>query len=123
MAENMQNDVKGRDVSRPMDRLELGGKEYPLAFDLNAFRISEDIYELQYGRDLNFAEILKHLAAGKIGAIMCVLYGAMISGGAEMKWGDFIHAFRLTSIPGMKDKLMENIGKALPEVNGNADPQ
>ncbi len=75
MTENLQeSEVMGRDISRPVDAMELGGQTYPLAFDMNCFRVAEDVYELQYGRNLNFGTIVQHMAAGKIGAIMAVLY-------------------------------------------------
>ena len=66
---------------------------------------------------------MQQLAAGKIGAIMAVLYGALLSGGLKITWGDYAAKFKLTDIPGVKDKLLENVRKALPETDGKADPQ
>lgn len=118
MTEKMQeSSIKGRDISRPIDSMELDGQTYPLAFDMAAFRVAEDVYELQYGRNLNFADIVAQLAAGKIGAIMAVLYGALLSGGHKITWAEFYNMFRIINIPGVKDKLMENIKKALPETD------
>lgn len=121
MTDKMQNEVMGRDISRPIDHLELGGESFPLAFDMNAMRVAEDVYELQYGRNLNFADIVRHLAAGKIGAVMAVLFGALLSGakahgGEPMTWAVFAEKFRLTSIPGIQELLMRNIREALPKV-------
>ena len=128
MKKKQNREVLGRDISRPMDTMELDGQVYPLAHDLNSFRIAEDVYELQYGRNVNFGEIATHLAAGKIGAIMAVLYGALVSGGLSISWQEFSSKFRLTDIPGFRDQLLKNVKDALPEVDGNtsadkADPQ
>lgn len=122
-------DLKGRDISRPMDHIELNGVEYPIAFDMASMRVAEDVYELQYGRNLNFADIVRHLMAGKIGAIMAILYGALLSGakahgGEPMTWAAFADSFRLTSIPYIRDKLMKSVTEALPKAEGNeANPQ
>ena len=80
--EQIKNEtIMGRDISRPIDHIELDGVEYPLAFDNACMRVAEDVYELQYGRGMmNFADIVRQLGAGKLGAIMAVLYGALLSG-------------------------------------------
>lgn len=121
------NDIRGRDLSRPIDHIELGGENYPVAFDMAAMRVAEDVYELQYGRNLNFADIIRHLAAGKIGAVMAVLYGALLSGakangGKPLTWAEFSEKFRLTSIPGISELLMERVKESLPEADGK-NPQ
>ena len=113
-----------RDISRPIDHLELDGVTYPLAFDNGAMRVAEDVYEIQYRRSLNFAEIVKQLAAGKLGAVMAVLYGALLSGmkgGSDaepMTWDEFSEKFRLTSVPGVKELLLKNLKDALPKAEG-----
>ena len=131
MAENLQKEnLRGVDISRPMDHIELAGESYPLAFDLASMRVAEDVYELQYGRNLNFADIVRHLAAGKLGAVMAVLYGALLSGSRDnaekepMTWADFSEKFKLTSIPGVRELLMKNVQAALPIAEGKAaNPQ
>lgn len=118
MAENLQKtEIKGRDISRPVDSMELDGVTYPLAFDTNAMRVAEDVYDLQYHRNDSYLVIVQHLAAGRIGAIMAVLYGALNSGGLEISWKEFTNKFKLTDIPGFKDMLMANVRKALPEAD------
>lgn len=112
-----------RDVSRPEDRMELGGTEYPLAYDLNCFRVAEDVYELEYKRSLNFGQIVEQLAAGKLGALMAVLYGALVSGGYEGDYKEFAKTFRLTDIPGARELLMDGVTKALPETDKKDPPQ
>jgi len=131
MAENLQKEnLRGVDISRPMDHIELAGERYPLAFDLASMRVAEDVYELQYGRNLNFADIVRHLAAGKLGAVMAVLYGALLSGSRDnaekepMTWAEFSDKFKLTSIPGVRELLMKNVQAALPIAEGKAaNPQ
>lgn len=123
MTENMQkSEVRGADISRPIDRIELGGKEYPLAFDHACMRVAEDVYELQYGRNVNFADILRYLAAGKLGAIMAILYGALLSGAAAhgeeaepMTWREYADQFKLTSIQAVRELLMRRVKESLPE--------
>lgn len=124
MTEKMQNEIRGADISQPTDHLELDGKSYPLAFDLASMRVAEDVYELQYGRNLNFATITLHLAAGKLGAVMAVLYGALLSGakannGKPMTWAEFAENFRLTSIPAVKELLLKKVKEALPKAEGD----
>ena len=139
--EQIKNDtIMGRDISRPIDHIELDGVEYPLAFDNACMRVAEDVYELQYGRSMmNFADIVRQLGAGKLGAIMAVLYGALLSGAtagraaqrrpyngeaaaagtsSPMTWGEFSDKFRLTSIPGVQALLMKNLQQALPKTEG-----
>ena len=123
----MENkEVTGRDISRPTDHLELGGVDYPLAFDLACMRVAEDVYEVQYGRNVNFANIVMYLAAGKLGAIMAILYGALLSGAKAHKaepltWEEFTEKFRLTSIPAVKELLMEKVKEALPKAEGDSE--
>ena len=120
MADEIQkSEIKARDIFKPVDSMELGGETYVLAFDLNCFRVAEDVYELQYGRNEHFGNIVRHLATGRIGAIMAVLYGALVSGGNQITWADFYAKFKLTDIPGVKDQLLSNVRKALPETDGN----
>ena len=122
MAEKMQkSEIKARDISRPVDSMELDWETYALAFDLNCFRVAEDVYELQYGRNLNFGDIVQQLAAGKIGAIMAVLYGALLSGGLAISWADYYAKFKIINIPGVKEKLLDNVRKALPETDGKKE--
>lgn len=115
-----------KDISAPLNHLEIDGKEYRLRFDNGAFRVAEDVYELYYGRMLNFAQIAQQLAAGKLGAIMAMMYGAMQSAGADMSWAEFNEKFSLSSIPGVREMLVKSVQDALPEVKGGdqgADPQ
>lgn len=117
--------VKGRDLAAPADRMTLDGVSYQLKFDMKQARIAEDIYELKYGRSVSYFVIAQHLAQGRLGAIMAVYYAAMISGGADMTWEEFDGKFRLDALPGVKEWLLENVMKSLPQTEGEAkrDPQ
>ena len=121
-----KKNVKGADISAPLDRIELAGKEYPLKMDLAAMRVAEDVYEIQYRRNDNFADILRGLAAGKLGAIMAILYGALLSGIADkdeepMTWEEYADKFKLTSIPAIREKLVTAVKEALPEAEGDGE--
>lgn len=119
----MSKDVKGRDMAAPITQLTLDGETYPLRIDLNAFRIAEDVYADEYGKDKNFAEISMELTKGRIGAIMAVFYGGIVSAGANITWANFAATFQLTDIPGVRDKLIEMLADALPDAEGGGqDP-
>lgn len=107
----------GRDVSAPLETLTINGKEYKLRFDNETFRIAEDVYEDHYKRQKNFAEITMELSRTKIGAIMAVLYGAILSATPDLTlpWADFTRDFRITSIPGVTEALMAGVTAALPD--------
>lgn len=130
MPKAKEKNIRGADISAPLTHIELGGKEYPLKMDLAAMRVAEDVYEIQYRRNDNFADILRGLAAGKLGAIMAILYGGLLSGLAAkgegsapndepLTWEEFADQFRLTSIPAIRELLMEKVKEALPEADSD----
>lgn len=100
--EQEKQPLRGQDIDAPQDVIELDGKRYPIRFDNTTFRVAEDVYELEYKRNLNFADIAAQLSAAKLGALMAIFYGALVAGGADMTWTEFSRAFKLTSIPGVK---------------------
>ena len=66
----------------------------------------------------------------QLGAIMAVLYGALLSGARandakRLTWKEFADRFRLTSLPTVKEMLMDKLQQALPEVEASdaANPQ
>ena len=63
------------------------------------------------------------LTRSKIGAIMAILYGAIVAAApeTEMTWEDFTRDFRITAIPGVADKLMAGVTDALPEADKQDD--
>ena len=85
----MAEKIMARDVSAPRKTFTVNGQEYVLLFDCNALRICEDVYEDHYHRQKNFAEIAEELSRNRIGAIMAILYGALVSGGAELTWQQY----------------------------------
>lgn len=118
----------GADVSAPITHVTLGDKDYKVKFDMMAFRIAEDVYYEHYHREANFGQIIVELSHGRLGAMMAALYGAVMQGGEAMipgpdgrlqpmDWDTFAQKFSLVSIPGVRDLLMEQITKALPEVS------
>lgn len=118
-----QKPARGRSLDAPMTSMMFDGQEYPLRFDLNAFRIAEDVYDEEYGKDLNFAQIAAQLGKGRLGAIMAVFYAGMRSAGAEITWANFAAVFQLTDIPGVREKLIEMVADALPDPEGpDKDP-
>lgn len=118
-----EKQVRGRDVAAPMEMLAVGGKEYKLVFSNETFRLAEDVYEYRYGRAKNFAEIAMDLTHSKMGAIMAILYGAIVAAtsGNSLTWEDFVRDFRITAIPGVTDKLMAGVTEALPEADNQGD--
>lgn len=112
---NNKKQPRGRELRAPVQTMEFNGREYKVRFDMNAFRIAEDVFEIYFHQDVNFAEIALRLTKGKLGAIMAVYYAALVSGGAEVTWDEFAHNFKLTDIPGVRDKLTELLADALPD--------
>ena len=84
--EQEKHPLRGQDIDAPQDVIELDGKRYPIRFDNTTFRVAEDVYELEYKRNLNFADIATQLSAAKLGALMAIFYGALVAGGADMTW-------------------------------------
>ena len=113
--------VRARDLNAPTAKMVFDGHEYPLRFDMNAFRIAEDIYEEEYGKDKNFAEIALDLTKGRLGAIMAMYYAALRSAGAKITWVQFQAAFKLTDIPGVKERMTELLADALPDSSGKGN--
>lgn len=106
---------KGRDLAAPVTEMTVGGQKCPLIFNMEAFRLAEDLYEDVYGKEKNFTEIALELTNGRLRAIMAMYYAAIRAGGTEMSWDAFQRSFRLTDIPGVQEKLTQLLGDALPE--------
>ena len=121
--ENMQKQQRARDVSAPIQFITLDGTRYNLAFTNRAARVAEDVYEQVYGRDVGYTEILKALANFKYKAVMAVFYGALIAGGTEMDWETFDNLFKLDSIEGIREIIVQGVVDALPkDSGGNENP-
>lgn len=115
----MSKNQRAKDLRAPLTHLEFDGKMYPVKIDLNAFRIAEEIYEDEYHRDKNFAEIAVELSKGRLGAIMAVCYAGLVSGGLDVTWANYASLFKLTDIPGLKDRMAELVADALPDPEGD----
>lgn len=117
--ENVQKQQRARDISAPIQFITLDGQRYKLAFTNRAARVTEDVYEQIYGRDVGYADILKALTHFKYKAVMAVFYGALIAGGAEMDWETFDNLFKLDSIEGIREIIVQGVVDALPRDGGN----
>lgn len=120
--EQMQNQ-RGLDVSAPVKHIELNGQRYALAFTNKAARVAEDVYEQAYGKDVGYAEILAALTRAKYSAIMAVFYGALVAGGTDMSWKDFDDAFKLDSIPGIKELVIKGVIDSLPKADASENTE
>lgn len=69
--------------------LEIGGKTYPLDFDMQALAYAEQTYIKEYDRQVNGAEILAEIYLGNMSALMTMTYGAIRSAGTPMTWQQF----------------------------------
>lgn len=118
--ENMQNQ-RGRDMAAPVREITLGGERHALAFTNKAARIAEDVYERQYGQDKGYAEILADLSKMKYKAIMAIFYGALAAGGSSMSWEEFDAAFKLDSIPGIREIITQGVVDALPRAEASEE--
>lgn len=107
--------VKGRDVSAPQRHITLDGQTYGLVFNNYAARLAEDIYEEQYGRDEGYAVILQELSRLKHRALMAVVYGAMIAGGAEMTWEEFDEKFKYGALAELTESIRSAVLESLPQ--------
>ena len=66
---------------------------------------------------------MQHLAVGRIGAMMAVFYGGLVSGGlTELQWDEFAKGFRLDAIPGLQERLLAAIRGGLPDADGAKAP-
>ena len=110
-----EKNVRGRELAAPQTEMEFDGQMCPLKFDMNCFRIAEDVYEEEYGQDANFAEIAVKLTKGRLGAIMAVSYAALVSGGLNITFPNFQAVFKLTDIPGVRDRMTDLLADALPD--------
>ena len=110
--------MRGQDIAAPVKTVTLEGKTYELVFSNKAARIAEDVYNDQYGRDANYLEILKDMAAMKHRALLAVVYGALIAGGGDMTYDAFEEAFTYDCIDALREIIRKGVFEALPEADG-----
>lgn len=114
-------DERGRDVSAPVQHITLDGQHYQLVYNNEAARLAEDVYEQQYGRDVGYYDILAEMAARKHRAIMAVVYGALVAGGAELTWEEYDAKFTLGAIDAVRDAITQHVIASLPQPEEGAE--
>ena len=72
-----------------------------------------------YEAQVDYTEILKALSNFKYKAVMAVFFGALIAGGAEMDWETFDNLFKLDSIEGIREIIVQGVVDALPRDGGD----
>lgn len=111
--------VRGQDLAAPVKSVTLEGTRYELKFSNRAARIAEDVYAEQYGKDASYLDILKDMTALKHRALLALVYGALIAGGADMPYEDFEDKFTYDCIDGLRELIKEGVFEGLPEPDGD----
>ncbi len=114
--------VRGRDLAQPAQTVTLSGVQYLLKWGNMQARIAENVYEEQYGRDVDYMVILTELQQQKHRAIQACIYGALIAGGASMPWEEFDETFSYAAIDQLREAALKAVLDTLPEPGtlGNA---
>ena len=112
---------RARDISAPVQHISFGERSYTLCYNNMAARVAEDVYEQQYGRDVGYYDILDEMQRHKHRAIMAIVFGALVAGGAEITWEDFDRDFSITAIDAVRDRIAEGIIASLPEPEAGAE--
>lgn len=107
--------IRGRDLAQPAQSVTLDGVTYRLKWCNRQARVAEDVYEEQYGRDMEYMAILGELARNKHRAIQACVYGALIAGGADMDWDTFDELFTYDAIDQLRDVTQKAILDTLPD--------
>lgn len=107
--------VRGRDVAAPIQHVTYQGERYPMKFNNKAARITEDVYEEQYGKDIGYYGVLAEVGIPKHRAIMAMVYGGIVAAGADVTWEDFEENFKLTSIESVAQAIRKGAVQSLPD--------
>lgn len=107
--------VRGRDLVQPAQTVTLEGVTYKLKWGNKQARVTEQVYEEQFGRDVEYMEIMQELQKQKHRAIQACVYGALIAGGAEMDWDKFDEIFTLDAIDQLREVVKQAILDTLPD--------
>jgi len=118
----MSSKTRARDINAPLSEVIIGEKTYKLVFNNRCARVAEDVYELHYGQDVGYSEILRSVAKVKIKALMAMFFGALVAGGSEMTWPEFDEGFKFDSIPGVKEAILRGIEASLPKPQEGKEP-
>lgn len=106
--------VRGRDLVQPAQMVTLDGVQYRLKWGNKQARITEQVYEEQYGRDVEYMQIMADLKMQKHRALEACIYGAMIAGGAQMDFDRFEELFTYDSIDQLRDVVRQSVLDTLP---------
>ena len=107
--------VRGRDLVQPAQTVTLDGVTYQLKWGNRQARITEQVYEEQYGRDVDYMEIMSELQRQKHRAIEACVYGALIAGGADMDWETFDELFAYDAIDALRELVRQSVLATLPD--------
>lgn len=107
--------MRGRDLVQPAQTVTLDGVQYRLKWGNKQARITEQVYEEQYGRDVEYMQIMEDLKKQKHRALEACIYGAMIAGGAEMDFDRFDELFSYDAIDQLRDVVRQSVLDTLPD--------
>lgn len=113
--------MKGRDVSAPVRHITFKGQRLPMVFNNLAARITEDIYEDKYHRDIGYYGVINEMAIPKHRALMAMVYAGIVAGGADVTWEDFEENFKLGDIEGMTEAIRRAVVQSLPDEDPDDD--
>lgn len=92
----------------PVERaVKIGKKTYKMQFNMATLARSEQLYAVEYNRDVNAQKILGELVMAKSSALMAIVYCAMLEGGAVMTWDDFCDTFTSRDFDPLFDAAIE----------------
>ncbi len=96
--------------------VEIGGKAYQLDFDPQALSFAEQVYEEEYGSDVNAAVIIQEVFAAKMRAVSAIIYGALRSAGNKILWNVFTKTiFTYDHFEALLDAAMRGIDSMMPK--------
>ncbi len=107
--------VRGRDLVQPAQTVTLDGVTYKLKWGNKQARITEQVYEEQFGRDVEYMAIMSELQRQKHRAIQACVYGALVAGGADITWDTFDETFTLDAIDQLREVVKQAILDTLPD--------
>lgn len=111
--------VKARDLRAATKYITIGGVRLRMLFNNYAYYLAEDIYDREFGRDIGFEAIIADASAGKIRALLALVYATVKAGGNEEKLGTFqyfMENFDLEDMKSISADVIEGISETLPDV-------
>ncbi len=114
--------VRGRDLVQPAQTVTLSGVTYQLKWGNKQARVTEQVYEEQFGRDVEYMEILSELQRQKHRAIQACIYGALIASGGSMDWDTFDELFSYDCIDQLREVVTKAVLDTLPDPDSPGNP-